>query len=54
MGDSTVRVVLGVVLNLEVLVVLKASCGDKFAESILPSERMIFPYNSEPVQILGI
>lgn len=54
MGDSRVRVRLGVVRNLAVPVLLETSFIDMFVKGIFSPERRVVPYNSKEVLVLVI
>lgn len=54
MEEIRVRVVVGDVRNLAVPTLSEFSCIDRFVNSIFPSERTIFSYNSRAVPILEL
>lgn len=53
LGDLRFRVWLGVIKGLSVPAILGTSLIDRFAEEILPQERLIVPHNSRPIAILS-
>lgn len=53
-GDSSVRVVFGIVHTLAVPVLLGASLTDMFVKHSFPPERSIVPYTTQPLLILDI